>query len=378
MKEMLHRFKGLILKKFLLRVGFWSDRLYDFNDQNGQVSEFRPSASSTKLILVVSREYYIESVKDYPISRASDLRKVLRNEIWRFPYDGLLVRRIDALPPQSHRVTSWVIKQEVFDQLGYQPFFVVPESACLQYIAKSSSVERLGRTVFVAETPDGLISSLGKDASLLRDLGTLPKDIDSSNDGHIKLDQASTPSAIFNGLLKALTTRPYDFATGIAFEKLKYVPKRAIVGITGSVLLVYLIFSSLYLLLANNLIDYKLAEGHDATELSLGALEEVKTYSSKAKGFKNILTRKEPLWVAWDILLDVKKTGVTVRAVNRSSSGVTYFLTAESSTAVLGWFMEDPRIAFAEFALPVRSVSGQDQFAVRVELKLTDLEGDEV
>jgi hypothetical protein len=81
-----------------------------------------------------------------------------------------------------------------------------------------------------------------------------------------------------------------------------------------------------------------------------------------------IFAQRVPLWVAWDILMDLTEMGVVIRAVNSSPPEVTFYLTAERATNVLSWLSEDPRVASVEVTLPVRKVNEGEQFAVAVTL----------
>jgi hypothetical protein len=76
----------------------------------------------------------------------------------------------------------------------------------------------------------------------------------------------------------------------------------------------------------------------------------------------------EPIWVVWDLFLDLEGMGVTYRAVNSSNSQVTFFLTAKQASVVLDFLTQDARVAAAEYTMPIRKVRDEDQFAIRVTL----------
>ncbi len=366
-RVIVNRSKEALRNYFLARIGFWSGELYHF--VGGAEIALKPEgSSSTKWIIIVGREYYFESTKDYPIANKSDLKKVLKNESWRFPYDGLWIKQLNAVSPQVQRVTSWIIKHSVFEKTSVKPILVVPESACLQYFVRATgsavAVDRLGETLYVAETPDGLVSSLGDGTAKLGDFGLLDKDPAQSSD---VASSSFGLAAYLTGLYQIILSKPHIFMTGRTFSRLKSIPARAALVAAASVFFAYVVLSSAYLTAANTLIDYKLTQGSDGVESSLKTLNELKAYAEEAAKLKTIFSDIDPLWVAWDVLLDLKATEAIVRAVNKSSEGVTYFLTANSATEILGWFVEDSRILSAEFALPVRKVNGQDEFAIKVK-----------
>ena len=99
---------------------------------------------------------------------------------------------------------------------------------------------------------------------------------------------------------------------------------------------------------------------------SLEARKLIGNYRREVEVFNQLVGDLPPLWIAWDVLLDLYGQDVSFRAINSSSNAVTYYLTAPKATDVLSWLMQDLRVAAAEFAVPVRENRGMEEFAIKV------------
>ena len=363
---MVERAFAIILK----RIGFWSGELYRFEGRDSQTSLI-PEDNGKKWLLVVGRGHYFESVKDYPIGHQSDLRKLLSNEPWRFPYRGVLLNRVERLSEQSHRVTSWVIKQDVLDSLAVRPLFIIPESVCVEAVLNGSVfvLNRLEQKVHVAVTPDGLLSSLGQGDSFFSRLG--PGAALAEQDASVTsvLEGTAAIDIILQGMLVSLKKSMFQFFIGFDRERfhsyswVNGLKLSAIIGLT------YLVMTSGYLLIAKGLVDYRLGANTLKAEPAMLVRNDLNRHRSELTDYKASVTGVYPMWVAWDVLLDLVDLGVSFRAVNSNAPAVTYYMTAVRATDILRVLSEDPRVIDAEFALPVRNVGQKEQFAIKVTFR---------
>ena len=152
-----------VRRLFLSRVGFWAGQTYDLSPgDNPDQLTIQAQAANRKWVLIVGRDHYYESITEYPIGNLRDLKKALKIEPWSFPYEGVRLVQITRISPQSHRVTNWVVKAEVLEHQKSRPVFMVPETACFQALASSGplTISRLGKTVLVISTDNGLMSGI--------------------------------------------------------------------------------------------------------------------------------------------------------------------------------------------------------------------------
>ena len=132
--------KSRLLSTALTRVGFWSGKMYDFSLDSGAITLCEnKSPDVRKWIVIIGRSQYFESQKIYPIGQSRDVKKAIRHEAWRFPYPGKHLFKILMETENSHRVSSWVIKSDIIDNFHKKPFFIVPESACVEQLASQTT-----------------------------------------------------------------------------------------------------------------------------------------------------------------------------------------------------------------------------------------------
>ena len=359
-------------KRIAQRIGFWSGGLYEL--QRGRALDAREAPASKdvrKWVLVVGRSHYFETVRDYPIANFNDLKKILKNEPWRFPYTGTLLQRIVRISNDVHRVTSWVVKTGVIESFVKKPFLVVPESACLEHLTQRSTVQlaRLGKVLFAAQSPDGVISSLGNRDAFFRAAGLPELSDDSSDRDMLTFAGADAVDALIQGVTEAIRSAPLAFFIGIDYDKLKLYAWKPALKTSLLLCLGYFLATSIYLLAATGMVGYQLEGKRAKAESALLVRDEVAGYRRRLADGEAVTDNIYPMWVAWDLMIDLRATGAELRAVNSQPPEVTFYITAERATEVLAWFGEDPRVSAAEFAVAVADFNGREQFAVRVTVE---------
>ena len=362
------RFADKCLDIILLRIGFWSNGMYHFLGSGSEVSLSNTFVSSKrKWLVVVGREFYFESVRDYPIGHSGDLKKLLRHETWRYPYRGVLFLRIKRLSEHSHRVTSWVVKSEVLAALGGRPFWILPESVCVEAISDGAItvLQRLGQSLKVAVLPNGLTSGLDHDTSTSNHLGSGWGGTQYPGRSIANLEGSAAVESILLGVFASLKVSPLQFFVG--FDKAKIASYSWVTGLKLAICLsvVYLASVSFYLLAANGWVEYRLDRAAQQSESSLMIRSDLRRYRGLLDGVNSSVSGVYPMWVAWDVLLDLTEIGVSFRAVNSTPPAVTYYMTADRATDVMSWLSQDPRVATADFALQVRRVGQSEQFAIK-------------
>lgn len=371
--DLLVRAIGRLKAMLLERVGFFSRGRYNVcYSQRGPLWDGDNGDMLNKWIVIVGREHYFESVRDYPIGHLGDVKNVLKNETWRYPHKGLLFLRIERLSEHSHRVTSWVIKEDILDNYSRRPIWVVPESACLANLASETFVgtERLGEVLYVSDAPDGLTSSLGQEVAFLNRVGACSTNSKSvKSDDLMWLSENDAVEAVLSGALDILKHAPLRFFAGFDFTRLRKYRWAQGFKLSGFICAVYLVLVSLYLVLADVWIDYHLSTSRADAEISLKNRRIISAYAVQTDSMRGTLDAMQPQWLAWDVLLDLQKEGVTFRAVNSDSKGVTFFITANKATAILDWLSRDERIDKATFTRAVRNVRGMEQTAILVSFR---------
>ena len=363
----------------LHKIGFWSRAFYDFEIGGDQASSGRGLVETQrkKWVLVVGREHYFETVKDYPIGSRSELKAILKNQISPAPFEGRHIWSIKRLSDKAHRVTSWTINGAGLDQLPYRPIFLIPETACIDLPDTGAGVRlsRLGNVVQIANMTDGVVSSLGsagtKSKTGLQEklLGSLG--IDDKDDWQA-LDQHHTSRALYFGAFRALMTAPLDFYVKRDAVQFHAFPWRPAAALAAAVLGLYLLVSSAFLWVHGAWLDRQLSRGAGQADLALDSRRQLRATQQFYDAMDAQRTEAIPRWVAWPIFLDLVKEENLMVAIRTSQVGVLFIGRTDRATDTLARLKRDPRVASAEFKLPVTTVVGLEAFTIEVVFKPLD------
>jgi len=360
---------------FRLRLGFWSGELFDFIEKDGSLGLRKTAdASSSKWAIVVGRSHYFESVKDYPIGRLSDVKNILKNEAWRFPHGGFLVKRIERLSEDSHRVTSWVIKQKVLDAFTHRPIFVMPETVCLESSESIDvlSIKRLDETVYLAQTPNGVVSSAGLKTSFFQQIDKSDEILPTDDEKMKVLSESESIYAIFSGARETLVASPFRYLMSHKAHQFRTKSLFNVFKLSAIACATYLVASSAMLTAANGWIDFQIQKKQAIAAPYLSVKRQIERQQQQLEAMDVILSDRSPTWVVWDLFLDLTKMGVLFRAVSGDAQSVTFHVNFQRATELLTILSEDKRVVSADLVGAVRKVAGLEQFALRLVLTRGD------
>ena len=358
------------------KIGFWSGRLHDFNGVEGiaEPGSVFTESSRKKWVVIVGRDYYFETVKDYPVGIRSDLKGILKNEVLNLPHEGLRFSKIDRLSEKAHRVTTWLVKNEVLADLPFRPYLLVPETACVDLSESNDGLllERLGQGLYVNSTVGGLVSrlqSLGSEGSksvqgkILNSLGM------AGSASWTRLTELQTAKAFYSGFVSQWLKTPFLFAIEIDTLTVQNMPWRRAFGLAGICFLAYLMISSMYLVTREGWLDYRLSASRAEAEVALQSRRRLGQIGALDKSLSTLTASKAPYWVTWPIFLDLVALDNIMVANRTTKDGVSFIGRAENAADTLEVLKDDPRIESAEFLLPIRSVSNLEAYTIGVILK---------
>lgn len=356
-------------------IGYWSESLYDFSvDEHATTLSAAKLSGSSKWLLVVARKHYFETVKDYPVGSLSDLRGILRNEPWRYPFKGKLLLRIERLSDHSHRVTSWVIKQGVIDGLILNSWFVVPESACVHALesGKITSLDRLGSPLFISLTANGLASIEGRESMFSRHVNTHSGDNSEKNISLNRLTESDSVGRILIGALSAVKQSPLGFYNGPTIYNVTSTTVSRWLKVLVSAVVVYLGAASIFIALLGYYQERDLREMSPSSEAVLklrsAALEKKRALNS----IDEALASRGQISAGWDLFIDLKAKGVIFSSVQTNSSIIEFSCSHMDATEILQYLKNDPRVADAEFSSAIQKEQGLDGFSVRIKLAMVN------
>ena len=362
------RFKAIDQIKVLLirRIGFWSDGMHDLNLDLEDLGV--DEANFKKLILILGRQHYHETVKDYPIENINDLKRALSNESLLAPYDGMRLTKIDKLVDRTHRVTIWIIKNTVLSSLKHRPWFLIPESAVITAVKTSQPIiaQRFGKRLFAVNSVSGLVSM---ELDHQKDTDTnwrFPFELGSGVDQISSLDEHQTYQRFIIGVKRLLTSAPATFFLPIEFGKLKSYPWAAASKLSALILSTYLLLVSAGLGVYSWWLDQQLLVVQEEAKSAIEIRREIRNKILRVEEYNSVRANIEPFWSAWDLVLDLRQNEIVISNVDNRKGILVIKGYAARASDVLQQLSDDPRVLSAEYLTPIRKKQNGEQFAINV------------
>ena len=254
-----------------------------------------------------------------------------------------------------------------------RPLLVIPETACINALQPQQPqlLSRLEHTLVVANTSDGLISNVYQtdlpngSAAVFRDSFFASVGL-SEHANWQRNDDKETHDQFLKGLGTILKTSPLNFVLPFKSTLGVVYPWKGALKLLGGLLVIYLLLTSAYLVGANAWVDHRIEQLRVQSEPVLELRQQVMQLKTEYSAMKTLVSSVTPMWVVWDLALDLADRDVTLRAVNKESDGVIFFLSASKASEVMRFLGQDSRVANADYAFPVTQRNDRQQFAVKV------------
>jgi hypothetical protein len=376
-------------RMLLSQVGFFADQLYAFSlssdiysFESAEPSQLRPR------ILVMGREHYHESVKDYPVGDARDLKKILSTQSLPSPYPGQTFQMIERLSEQSHRVTTWVIKTTSLETLAHRPWLLIPETMCILQQRSSPALittTRPGGQVTFAIGESGVFSSLASKKADLRQSALIKSSTSYFGDVTPEIETPTsfdTVQILWRGLVKTLLSTPMSFMLPV--ERSSAYPWSRAGKLSAMIFAAYMLVSSAFLLSADSWVNFRLSQIQGQAAESLDIRRELRARSRSLGAMNDIAKTMAPTWTVWEIFLGLQDSNTSFTAIAYSNGVVTLSGLADRATDVLSQLGENSAVKTAEFKSPVRKRRDREQFVIEAvldsEVKISSLliDGDQV
>jgi hypothetical protein len=366
------RLKNKVFRSCVERIGYRSNGIYYFSPGSDELSIEAGQVGRAKFVIILGRECYFETVREYPIGRLSDLKKILACEESPGPHGGLRFDQIIRSSESSFSVTSWVVKHSIVSALENRPWVLVPETACLTANGHDTEVmvNRLGKSLAIRNGPDGIKSALteGDSASASR-LGLYTQPLSSANQGDTRhISEQQFPSALVLGLKHILITSPWLFLLPPDRSAIRRYPWVRAAKLSSYIFAGYIALSSAYLFGFQLVTDYRIDKAREASQVAIELQKENANLKSNITELNQLMEDTEPTWVIWDLALGLAQDGVRFTAINSINSRVKFHGSATKASTVLSKLADDPRIVSADYASAVRNHRGKEIFVIEFEL----------
>lgn len=354
-------------------VGFLADGLYTFRFSSDALTLERDESPQTNYrLLVVGREHYHESVKDYPVGDVKDLKMILSTQTHFSPYQGETFHVIERLSAQSCRVITWIIKKTSIDNLPFRPWLLVPETFCLFHCSSPSTpltISRAGQEVTVFAGDSGLFSFLNvKEAdentfSYIK--SAIPYFGHPDSNAELKAEEDAA-SILWRGLSAAIFSHPMSFL--MRMERSFSYPWNKAAKLIAIIFALYTIMSSGLILASNVWADYKLNEIQKRNVEVMQVRSKFRSQARLAADMNGTLKNMQPTWTVWEVLLGLQYADTKVTAISYGNGLLTLTGTSSRATDVLSELGENKSVASAEFSSPVRKSRDRERFIIEAKL----------
>ena len=360
--------------------GYLADKLYSFSPEHENVSLIeRNNDATTKLSwLVLAREHYFETSKDYPIANKKDLVQALRFEDNVAPFQGVTFHHIARINEQSHKVTFWVVNPKALALLPSQPWFIFPESYLLAKTFANQQcigeIKRVTTPLYLAKvgetiksgvqsmyTPD--IESFAVSTGVAFE-SNFAEDIEVNAD---TLREVSFAELLCQGVKATSLVKIKDFfvAPQKQIKQSYSLPK--IAAICGTVLVVYLLVSSAWLVFKEYRVELALNEQAEQVNQALDLQKQYQQQLAWQEQLSVPYQDLEPYWNAWQVFIEIIASEAEVKSLQLKNGEITVRGKAKKNakaTDVLVKLNEIPYIVSPRFIAPIRKHKGLEEFAI--------------
>ena len=346
-----------------LSIGYYDGQLWKVSGKGGSSARLIEAEKDfTPTLLIISRDFYSESVESFPVVNKKELNRLL---VLNATNDEQIHLVNAALNNQSW-VNTWKVKGELPTAK-----FVVPESLLLSYAigdeADGVVKDQAGQNrLFVTRNEKGVFST--RKNNIINSLALFNQSIGmSQKSSQCTLEHGDFADSLMAGLLK---TPIHQLRPFIAFKATRF-DFASLLRFT----LIPIAMGSIYLLLTSGMLFYKQWEtsnalGNVSSELgsALAKQDEVlslqtenQTYHLAAREFKSVAE-------IWVLILSVYEKA-SLKQISYSNGRFVLRGEAAQATALLLDISNIEGVSDAKFDLPVSKRSGKDNFTISFELQ---------
>ena len=338
---------------FRKRLVWVTDQRRDFN---GQVS------SGAALAAFIGREHYVERRRYYPVQSRIELLRVLRLEA-AGENEGLIY--IGPESSEGRLVTRYELKAKPITG-QFNALLWIPETLAISKSLRQTSYAEVYRNdlrYFVAA--DGRSQLAGASISdgdqFIIGAGLLV------NAPRVSLDAGSV-SRILEGSLKQFSPPELYELVSRDLSSVFWPMVRPLSAIAGTVALLYLVVSSVYLVSFVQFREWQL-EKLDTTVAPLFKSErEIDRLSGRTISMAKLVDARVVSWPMWEVIPEIWKNQGFLTGLTFEADRVVLQARAPSGVTVLEALSKSPLVAEAEFESGVRQNGGQEEFTIALKL----------
>jgi hypothetical protein len=339
---------------FRRRMVWITDQRIDFLGQE---------SSKPALVAFIGREHFSERRRIYPVQSRVELLRILRLEA---ATERTTLIHLGPVLPEGRMVTRYELKSGVL-AIDPKALLWIPETLALSKALSPGSfveVSRADLRYFVAADGRSQLAggSIADGAQFVIGAGL------GAGAAGSAIDAASLPSLLTQGIRQLSLA---DFSEFVSRDINRSVEKlvRPVSIIAASFVLAYLVVSSLYLGVYNQVRSWQL----DRIAVEVAPLFEserqVDALSSRSAALAGLINSRHESWPLWEVVPLIWKNEGFLTGVFLDGDKLLLRARAPSAVAVLEAIATSPVVMEARFEAGVRQNAGQEDFAIVLRLK---------
>ncbi len=334
-------------------------------------SQFLPVSNDNASVVIVSKQYYREENKTYPIANKRELNKILSLEA--SSESELKIYRIGPDVDGERNVTFWIIQKSVL--APYKRLVaVIPETALLTDTHQGTVFERVSDNVstWFYQNKDGKTFSASQ-SPILRDVQVFKASCGLSQDAEVTVLDDSTlinhiealPATFWIQALKDF------FTTSVNKSDVDLGKYARGLGITAALMLsVYLSATSAYLWLRSESLSTTIEESVEQTGELFSARKKIEAAQSELALIEDASAVVSASPEIWTVAVALMKSDVSLSSIGFLSGGrILIKGKAASGIKALETVKQEEHVIEAQFYSPTRRNKNLDDFSITFRLE---------
>jgi len=370
------RLPHLLESIFASQGGYFADTLYAFKpvgQSDFELQSVDDRTSHTLRWLILGREHYFETSKEYPIANKRDLKRALHFDDNKAPFSGVTLQHIERVNEQSHRVTFWVINPNVLKQIACSPWLILPESYLLAKAMHKqvnlATIKCISKTLYISQTGQGICS--GVQSQQTPNVESFA--FSTGSPLSVNTEQYFTATAdnfvglLIKGLKSLELTMLQGFLVQLNDTNWKTYPWKQAGIIAATVFSAYLMATSAWLVFKQESLDYKISAQKEVINQALSLQKKYQQELQWQQTLSKPLEGTFPYWYTWPTTLEVIAVGSKITAVHYKNNKI--IIHGETNkgvkaTDVLAKLSDNANVVSPSFSQPVRKRRDKESFAI--------------
>lgn len=370
------RFSCLLETILSSQGGYLADTLYAFKRSTNvgfQLEAIKAKKTPKLHWLIIGREHYFETSKEYPIANKRDLKKALQFDDNKAPFEGITLQYIERVDEQTHRVTFWVINPKIIEGLASAPWLILPESYLLAKALNENinlaTIKSINKTVFISKNGRRLFSGVQsiQTPNIESFAFSTGSPINMSGEQSYNGNSTELTELLLKGMKSLNIAQLSGFLVNLNNTNRSDYPWKQALVISSVAFVFYLALSSGWLVFKQQQLNQQIT--NQKTQVNQ-ALTLQKTYQQQLKWNKVLaepLNNAFPYWKTWPIVLEAIAVGAEFKAIHYQNNKIILHGTADKTikaTDVLAKLSKNHNVLSASFSQPVRKYQNKEDFVI--------------